>query len=808
MKKILLLLLFPLALNAQKITTILQPGVEGKDALVTNYSYETNFGDTKNFYAWGWTFGGIPSMHRSLIQFNLSSLPADAIIESAELTLFANNFTDNISIFGHNHLSNSNASILSRITSPWKEHEVNWYNQPSTASNGYITLPQSTYGNQNYTLNVTSQIADMVLNPESNYGFMLGLRYENYYSGLFFASGDDPDSTLHPKLKVTYTKIPDEIYIPDPELRKALKIEYPGCFTNDDLLIKNCAYSSAKTSLDISGKGIYSIEGIEYFKQLQKLNCSNNNLSALPKLPYILNSIIAQNNCFCPSIPEKPINISVAGWKVLPNKEACTVHLTVPESDVTVQANSPVLLKAGKSLFFDGIDDNIKVPQFPSSTGPFTVEYWANPSKLPARLNFPSLADLVNSWHHVTVTCSGDKGIIKIYVNGKLRVSIPVPSGTSVSMKSLIIGQLGSDKYKGYMNDLKIWNIVRTPEEIISSMFTFSDYSNSNLLGAWKMNEGTGNVVRDYSSHKQNGTIYGCTWQNEGGQLSYEWTPPTFLSSNSGPQVTLQSELIGLREYTVKASNSIGCTASQKINVIVTPDPKQKGTNFLNPIQIGTFGQFGSYSDTQNNNPQYGFGDDFAVKSDDIFYTFTLSVPSHVRISQCKSLIKYIRLYLFKSNVGKILDGGTAGLSSNPCHPIVDMDLLPGKYFIATETDDYIGGDITTEVFVSCPTETHTACQNDKPVNARYNDNVILGEKENTVALYPNPTTGKTTLSIPILTEPVEVRVSDLSGKIIQNLDAISPLTEINTSNLKEGMYLVSFTYQNKNVTRKLRVIK
>jgi hypothetical protein len=58
---------------------------------------------------------------------------------------------------------------------------------------------------QDYVMDVTSMVQDMVTNPSSNYGFMLQLINEQYYRCMLFASSDHANANLHPKLEICYT---------------------------------------------------------------------------------------------------------------------------------------------------------------------------------------------------------------------------------------------------------------------------------------------------------------------------------------------------------------------------------------------------------------------------------------------------------------------------------------------------------------------------------------------------------------------------------------------------------------------------
>jgi hypothetical protein len=181
---------------------VLQPNsADGKDALLHGLSSEanTNYGSLQFMPSFAWTFGGTPGVGRNLIWFDLSSIPASAVITDAKLSLYAWDGTSE----QHSTLSGSNATLLRRVTSPWNENTVTWSSQPTTTSVNQVLLPASTSLTENYTgMNITHLVNDMIANP--NYGLMLQLQNESYYRRMTFASSDHPNPALRPKLEVTY----------------------------------------------------------------------------------------------------------------------------------------------------------------------------------------------------------------------------------------------------------------------------------------------------------------------------------------------------------------------------------------------------------------------------------------------------------------------------------------------------------------------------------------------------------------------------------------------------------------------------
>ena len=98
-------------------TLTLQPGSEGKDAEVMSIFPEGNFGDTTFLSVGIFT---VP-IARSYLQFDLNSIPSDAVIIDANLGLYYDNSYELTSL----------PVGLYRVTESWKEDTVTWNDQPT-----------------------------------------------------------------------------------------------------------------------------------------------------------------------------------------------------------------------------------------------------------------------------------------------------------------------------------------------------------------------------------------------------------------------------------------------------------------------------------------------------------------------------------------------------------------------------------------------------------------------------------------------------------------------------------------------------
>ena len=172
----------------------------GQDAIINSDSTSVNYGGYNLNQATCWTSSGSFFIIRDLLDFDISSIPANSYIVDAHLELsFATNG------YSGGAQTGQNACYLQRITQAWTDTLVSWDNQPSVSSVHQVNIPATTSPTQSYTINVTQLVQDMVDDPSNSFGFMLRLQGETAYKSVSFASGDHQDSLLHPKLTITYS---------------------------------------------------------------------------------------------------------------------------------------------------------------------------------------------------------------------------------------------------------------------------------------------------------------------------------------------------------------------------------------------------------------------------------------------------------------------------------------------------------------------------------------------------------------------------------------------------------------------------
>lgn len=157
--------------------------------------------------AWTCDGMGFPICNfRTLLKYDVSSIPAGVYITSAKLYLYAKS-----NALNGDHVNpmygSSNTSLLQKVTAPWSAAGVGWLNQPAATTGSQKTLAQSTSSHQNYVVNITDFVQGWVNNPATNYGMLLRQQTEVAYNSMIFNSGQAADS-LQPTLVICYTTTP------------------------------------------------------------------------------------------------------------------------------------------------------------------------------------------------------------------------------------------------------------------------------------------------------------------------------------------------------------------------------------------------------------------------------------------------------------------------------------------------------------------------------------------------------------------------------------------------------------------------
>ncbi|HEY0579225.1 MAG TPA: DNRLRE domain-containing protein [Candidatus Nitrosocosmicus sp.] len=149
-----------------------------------------------------WTNGGDPVFIRSVLKFDLSSIPASVRVISAKLSLYTDYTPLNEDLVHANYGAN-NTMFIQRVITPWQMTNVTWQTQPASEPDNQVIIPHTDqYFLDLNNIEVTSMVQKMV--TSGNYGFMMRLQNEVTYTSRIFYSSKSSDATKHPRLVITY----------------------------------------------------------------------------------------------------------------------------------------------------------------------------------------------------------------------------------------------------------------------------------------------------------------------------------------------------------------------------------------------------------------------------------------------------------------------------------------------------------------------------------------------------------------------------------------------------------------------------
>jgi hypothetical protein len=134
----------------------------------------------------------------------------------------------------------------------------------------------------------------------------------------------------------------------------------------------------------------------------------------------------------------------------------------------------------------------------------------------------PDLRD--NVCHHVAATRSS-AGVATLYVDGVQVITSTFPAATAIHHLPVT---LGHDSYfnsylKGYIMDVRLWNVMRTAAEIQNGRNSQLTGNETGLVGYWKLNDGSGQSINDYSPTNNDGVL--------GTTANVETTDPSFQAT-------------------------------------------------------------------------------------------------------------------------------------------------------------------------------------------------------------------------------------------------------------------------------------
>ncbi|MBK6833507.1 MAG: T9SS type A sorting domain-containing protein [Bacteroidetes bacterium] len=227
--------------------------------------------------------------------------------------------------------------------------------------------------------------------------------------------------------------------------------------------------------------------------------------------------------------------------------------------NVIANSNPVVSAAPGTALDFDGSNDKITTNYFFPTTSNLTLEAWIYPeSGVYGRIltsfnggsssnasdvifdnanavtnngralrlvigttytaSVPNVLTL-NAWNHVAATFNN--GVIILYVNGASVGTFTIAATTLLTntIRPLTIGEdylQGSvaEYFNGKIDEVRIWKRTLSQSEIAANMNSCLTGPQNQLEVYYKMDEGTGTLINDFSGNARNGTFTNGTANN------------------------------------------------------------------------------------------------------------------------------------------------------------------------------------------------------------------------------------------------------------------------------------------------------
>ncbi|MBI9069502.1 MAG: T9SS type A sorting domain-containing protein [Salinivirgaceae bacterium] len=372
-----------------------------------------------------------------------------------------------------------------------------------------------------------------------------------------------------------------------------------------------------------------------------------------------------------------------------------------------------------------------------------------------------------SAWVHFCTTFkAGEK--MATYVNG-VKTAELTPTNNPIGVNtnaSFIIGHAPwadhSYQYFGHIDEVRIWNVAHTEEEINSLMFKSLKGDEAGLVASYNFNETDGTVLHDNSVNELNGSL------NETADY-YSWK-----SSTAPVGDETMYEMYDIDGIWFGKNDS-------QYNYLIS----DKGLNLLGKLSKKDF----DYAILGHNNENGISTDDLAnlpANSQRVARTWYCNASSNVRADMVFQLTN-------ASGTGEALNSVndaslyTLLFRTNPeddFTPLYGGNIKSGEAIIFNNVklqNGYYSMALSDEVVV-----------NPNGINEAFIDQI---------SIYPNP--AKSIINIGI-EEKSEIIIYDLSGKIVYQRIHNEINNQVNTSNLKPSYYVVKVITKNKQYLSKL----
>lgn len=121
-----------------------------------------------------------------------------------------------------------------------------------------------------------------------------------------------------------------------------------------------------------------------------------------------------------------------------------------------------------------------------------------------------------NMWHHFAVTFQASTKRVTLYIDGTKAAEKLLTASSKGNNLPLSIGRNGNQHYfKGKLDEIRVWNVLRTPVLVRASYENGLIGAQSGLVGYWRLDEGSGNSSKDETTPAQNLNLSNTSWSSD-----------------------------------------------------------------------------------------------------------------------------------------------------------------------------------------------------------------------------------------------------------------------------------------------------
>lgn len=428
------------------------------------------------------------------------------------------------------------------------------------------------------------------------------------------------------------------------------------------------------------------------------------------------------------------------------------------------------------ALEFDGVDDEVVIPGVDFSGTSFSVEFWGRRTTNTGNdffigqgaigtniglhigfrasneftfaffnndVNTPVYTDL--DWHHWAMSYNAVTNERKVYRDGIL-VASDIATGDYTGTGDIYLGDVtwGGSNINGGIDELRIWDGVRTQSQFQNYMNACLEGNESDLIAYYKFDEVAGETnVFDYTTNGNDGA------------------------------------LVAMDENTVWQSGMMTCGCSVEMNDVVTVT--------VNNSNTGT--------DVQTACDSYTWIDGNTYTADNNTATHLLT-----NMDGCDSLVTLNLTIANSPTAGAVNNGdGTLSATGTGTYQWIDCGTntavagATSATFIPSANGDY------AVVVTSGSCDDTSAC-------VTYNSVGLAENGSSVFTAYPNPTSGLITINSNGAVIKMLV-VRDASGRIIFQTQNTASTSSVNLTDMESGVYFITI-FGEDNAQAVMKVIK